>query len=131
MSYECKLVFDDTTSASKVMKELEGSGACVRVQQPGDLYLKDQSLNSSADYDARLIYESESVLWLQVNFKSLSLYQTMLSALGGSDYRCLEDGDDDEKMPLKEAFRTKGNFCRTVDGLHRASVQINRPWSKE
>lgn len=44
MSYECKLVSDDTTSASKVMKEVEGSGTCVRVQQPGDLYLKDQSI---------------------------------------------------------------------------------------
>ncbi|WP_207864018.1 hypothetical protein [Pseudomonas sp. 58(2021)] len=109
MSYDCKLVFDDTTSASKVMKKVGGSGACVRVQQPDDLYLKDQSLNSSADYDARLIYGSESALWLQVNFKSLSLYQTMLSALGGSDYRCLEDGDDDKKVPLKEAFRIKGN----------------------
>ncbi|MDL5601542.1 hypothetical protein PGC34_12190 [Pseudomonas kribbensis] len=109
MSYEYKVVFDDTTSASKVMKEIEDSDACVRAQQPGDLYLKDQSLNSSADYDARVIYESESVLWLQVNFKSLSLYQTMLSALGDSDYRCLEDGDDDEEVPLKEAFRIKGN----------------------
>jgi hypothetical protein len=104
MSYECKLVFDDTTSASNVMKKVGGSGACVRVQQSGDLYLKDQSLNSSADYDARLIYESESVLWLQVNFKSLSLYQAMLPALGDSNYRCLEDGDDDEEVPLKEAF---------------------------
>ncbi|MGY2442968.1 hypothetical protein [Pseudomonas sp. SDO52101_S400] len=58
MSYECKLVFDDTTSTSEVMKEIEGSGVCVRVQQPGDLYLEDQSLNSRANYDARLIYES-------------------------------------------------------------------------
>ncbi|MBT9264124.1 hypothetical protein KKQ10_04530 [Pseudomonas sp. MG-9] len=107
MSYEYKLVFDDTTSASKVMSEVEGSDACVRVQ-PGDLYLKDRSLNSSADYDARLIHENESVLWLQVNFKSLSLYQTMLSALGDSAYRCLEDGEEDEEVQLKEAFRIKG-----------------------
>ncbi|MHB2242777.1 hypothetical protein [Pseudomonas monsensis] len=51
MSYECKLVSDDTTSASKVMKKVEGSGACVRVQQPGDLYLKDQSLRCAYQSD--------------------------------------------------------------------------------
>lgn len=107
MSHEYKLVFGDTTSASKVMKKIKGSDACIRAQQSGDLYLKDQSLNSSADYDARLIYESGSVLWLQVNFKSLNLYQTLLSALGDSDYRCLEEGDDE--VPLKDAFRIKGN----------------------
>ncbi|MBK3463845.1 hypothetical protein [Pseudomonas sp. MF6776] len=104
MSYEYKLVFGDSSTAQHVIDEVKESSSCVRSHN-GDLYLKDHSLNSSGDYDARLIYEDERSLWLQVNFQSAALYALLKAALDGRDFRCFEDGGEDEEVDLNEAFR--------------------------
>ncbi|VVP99300.1 hypothetical protein PS925_02143 [Pseudomonas fluorescens] len=104
MSYEYKLLFDDSFIAQHLIDVVKTSSACVRAEE-GDLYLKDYSLNSSGAYDARLINGSDGSLWLQVNFQSAELYALLKTALNGRNFRCLEDGDEDEEVGLNEAFR--------------------------
>lgn len=109
MSYEYKLVFDDSFTAQHVIDEVGASSACVRAEK-GDLYLKDHSLNSSGDYDARLIYGDEKSLWLQVNFQSAELYAVVQKALSGRSFKCLEDGEEDDDVGLNEAFRVDSDL---------------------
>jgi hypothetical protein len=104
MSHEYKLVFDDNSTAQHVIDIVKASSACVR-SGDGDLYLKDHSLNSSGAYDTRLIYGDDESLWLQVNFQSAELYALFKTALNGRNFRCLEDGGEDEEVGLNEAFR--------------------------
>lgn len=104
MSYEYKLVLDDNSTARHVIDVIESSSACVYAED-GDLYLKDYSLNSSGAYDARLIYGDDESLWLQVNFQSAELYTLFKTALKGRNFRCLEDGGENEEVGLNEAFR--------------------------
>lgn len=104
MSFECKLIFDDSSTAQHVIDVVKASSACVRAEE-GDLYLKDHSLNSSGAYDARLINGGDGSLWLQVNFQSTELYTLLKTALNGRRFRCLEDGGVDEEVGLNEAFR--------------------------
>ncbi len=104
MSYEYKLIFHDSSTAQHVIDVVKASSACVRAEV-GDLYLKDLSLNSSRAYDTRLIYGDDKSLWLQVNFQSAELYALLKTALNGRNFRCLEDGDEDEEVGLNEVFR--------------------------
>ena len=108
MSYEYRLVFDDTTSAQHVMDSLKSSDACVKAQAL-EVCLKDQELQTLAAYDVRLTQESDRSLWLEVNFRSLNLCNLVQGALSGRVVRCFEDGDLDDEVTLKEAFRIKTN----------------------
>lgn len=104
MSYEYKLVFDDIFTAQHVIDVVKASSAFVWAED-GELYLKHHSLNSSSAYDARLIYVDDGSLWLQVNFQSAELYALFKTALKGRNFRCLEDGGENEEVGLNEAFR--------------------------
>ncbi|MFJ2480762.1 hypothetical protein ACIOWE_10840 [Pseudomonas sp. NPDC087598] len=104
MSYEYKLVLDDSSTAQLVIDVIKSSSACIYAED-GDFYLKDHSLNSSSTYDARLIYVDDGSLWLQVNFQSAELYGLFKKAFNGRNFRCLEGEGDDEEVGLNEAFR--------------------------
>jgi len=107
MSYEYRLIFNDASSARHVMDVLKASTAYVKGQGQ-EICLKDIELKSSADYDARLIEEDETSFWLEVNFRSPSLYRLLQNALEGRPVRCFENGDIDDDVTLKEAFHIKG-----------------------
>lgn len=57
----------------------------------------------------RMTQESDRSLWLEVNFRSLSLCKLVQGALSGRVVGCFEDGDLDDEVTLKEAFRIKTN----------------------
>ncbi|MEQ9970597.1 hypothetical protein ABRP72_15630 [Pectobacterium carotovorum] len=104
MSYEYKLVFDDASAAQDVMRTIKRSETCIRAEN-GDVYLKDKSLNNRAEYDIRLIDEGDGSLWLQVNVKSVNLYELVRETLSGKPFKCFEDGDAESEVELNEAFR--------------------------
>ncbi|MFJ5448068.1 hypothetical protein [Pectobacterium carotovorum] len=104
MSYEYKLVFDDASAAQHVMSTIKRSEVCIRAEN-GDVYLKDKSLNNRAEYDIRLIDEGDASLWLQVNVKSVDLYELVRETLSGKPFKCFEDGDAESEVELNEAFR--------------------------
>lgn len=106
MSYEYRLVFDDPSRMRNVMRSLKSSDSFVEVEERG-IFLKDQLLRSSAKYDARLILENDSSMWLEVNFKAVGLYELIIIALEGGVVRCYEDGDWGNEVGLKEIFRIK------------------------
>lgn len=106
MSYEYRLVFDGTILAQDVIKSLILSEACVKAQAR-EVYLKDQELKTPAEYDARLIQEGDQSIWMEINLKSVNLYKLVYSSLSGGVVRCYEDGDLDDEVSLKEAFRIK------------------------
>ena len=106
MSYEYRLVFDDAASAQHVMDSLKSNDACIKAQAL-EVCLKDRELQTLAEYDARLIQEGDRSLWLEVNFRSLNLYNLVQGALSGRVVKCFEDGDWDDEVTLKEAFRIK------------------------
>jgi hypothetical protein len=108
MSYEYRLVFDDGASAQDALDALRSSDACVKSHEQ-DVCLKDRELSTLAEYDVRLTRENEQLLWLEINFRSLNLYHLVQEALNGRVFRCLEDGDSDDEVTLKEAFRIKGD----------------------
>lgn len=108
MSYECRLVFDDADSVQYVINSLKSSDACIKTQEQG-VCLKDRELQTLAEYDVRLIQENDRSLWLEVNFRSLNLYNLMQEALGSGVVRCFEDGELDDEVTLKDAFRIKAN----------------------
>jgi len=111
MSYEYRLIFTDASSARYVMDVLKASTAYIKGQGQ-EICLKDTELKSSADYDARLIEEDETSFWLEVNFRSPCLYRLLENALGGRPIRCFENGDIDDDVTLKEAFRIKDtDYC--------------------
>lgn len=106
MSYEYRLVFAGATAMRRVMDALAGDAACVAAHG-AELWLKDPALCSEADYDVRLMRESERSLWLQVNVRSDHLHARLCDALGGASVLCLEDGDDREEVTLGAAFRVR------------------------
>ncbi|MGJ7607412.1 hypothetical protein ACSFA7_23965 [Variovorax sp. LT1R20] len=106
MSYEYRLVFDDAILAPNVMKSLILSEACVKVQAR-EVYLKDKELQTPSEYDARLIQEGDQSIWMELNLKSRNLYKLVHSSLSGGGVRCYEDGDLNDEISLKEAFRIK------------------------
>lgn len=106
MSYEYRLVFDDADSVQHVIDLLKSSDACIKTQVQG-VCLKDRELQTLAEYDVRLTKENDRSLWLEVNFKSLNLYNSVREVLGSRRVRCFEDGDLDDEVTLKDAFRIK------------------------
>lgn len=108
MSYEYRLIFTDTSTVQRLMDKLKTSDACVGSRE-NDVSLKDRGLGSAAKYDVRLKCEDAKSIWLEVNFRSPSLYRLIHEALHGASVRCFEDGDLDDEVTLKEAFRIKGD----------------------
>ena len=108
MSYEYRLIFADASTAQRLMEELKTSDACVGTLED-DVSLKDRGLGSAAKYDVRLKCEDAKSIWLEVNFRSPSLYRLVHETLDGATVRCFEDGDLDDEVTLKEAFRIKGD----------------------
>jgi hypothetical protein len=106
MSHEYKLVFLDDLTAQRVMDSLKASESCVRADHEF-VYLKDRISITNAVYDARLSYDEGCSLWLEVNFKSLSLYDLVRAALDDKPCKCLSDGELDEEVELSEAFQLK------------------------
>ncbi|MGJ7535944.1 MULTISPECIES: hypothetical protein [unclassified Variovorax] len=106
MSYEYRLVFDDEFLMQRVIDSLKSSDAYIKSQEQ-EICLKDRLLQSAAEYDARLILESNFSMWLEVNFRSMKLYDLVRNALHGEAVRCYEDGDLDCEVSLKGAFRIK------------------------
>jgi hypothetical protein len=106
MSYEYRLIFDHTASLEDVMDLLKSSDACVRAEK-FEIYLKDLELKTLAEYDAKLTQDSDQSLWLEVNFKSINLYNLIQKILNNRSIRCFENGDLDDEATLKEAFRIK------------------------
>lgn len=64
-------------------------------------------MKSEAAYDARLTLEDSNSLWLEVGFRSPSLYELLRAAVGTKQCRCLEGGEQDDEVPLYKAFRLK------------------------
>ncbi|MGU7773980.1 hypothetical protein ACV229_27845 [Burkholderia sp. MR1-5-21] len=109
MSYEYRLIFDNAASGQHVMDSLKSSDACVKVQAQ-EILLKGREMQALAEYDARLLKEGDLSLWMDVNFKSLNLYNLVQGALSGRVVGCFEDGDLDDEVTLKEEFRIKKNI---------------------
>ncbi|MFS2099646.1 hypothetical protein ACCC97_11830 [Variovorax sp. Varisp85] len=107
MSYEYRLVFDDSYLMQCVIGSLKSSEACIKVEGR-EIYLKDQLLQSVAQYDVKLTLEGNLSVWLEVNFRSMGLYDLFQKALGGGGVKCYEDGDVNDEVSLKEVFRIKG-----------------------
>lgn len=74
MSHEYRLVFPNVLTARCLMSVLRVSEYCVRVDQEF-VYLKDCVSKTEANYDARLSYDDQNSLRLEVNFRSLALYR--------------------------------------------------------
>lgn len=108
MSYEYRIIFTDAPTVRRLMEELKTSDACVG-SRANDVSLKDRGLGSAAKYDVRLKCEDEKSVWLEVNFRSPTLYRLVHETLRGASVRCFEDGDLDDEVTLKEAFRIKGD----------------------
>jgi len=106
MSYEYRLVFDDPSLMQSVIGSLKSSGSFVEGNEQ-EIFLKDQLLQSHAEYDARLILEGDLSMWMEVNSKALGLHDLMMNSLKGGVARCYEDGDLHDEVSLKEAFRIK------------------------
>lgn len=107
MSYEYRLMFGDSCLMQCVIGSLKSSDACIKVEGR-EIYLKDQLLQSVAQYDAKLTLEGDLSVWLEVHFRSMGLYDLFQKALRGGDVKCYEDGDLNDEVSLKEVFRIKG-----------------------
>lgn len=106
MSYEFRLVFEDSFSARNVLDSVKTSTACIGAA--GEcICLKELSVNSEAAYDVRLTLEDSNSLWLEVGFRSPNLYELLKAAIDTKQYRCLEGGEQDDEVPLHKAFRLK------------------------
>ncbi|MBR8060216.1 hypothetical protein [Burkholderia dolosa] len=108
MSYEYRLVFEDADLVQHVIDSLKSSDACIKAQAQG-VCLKDRELQTQAEYDVRLTQDGDRSVWLEVNFRSVTLYNLMQRALGSGVVRCFEDGDLGDEVTLKDAFRIKAN----------------------
>ncbi|MBB4224182.1 hypothetical protein [Variovorax guangxiensis] len=106
MSYEYRLVFDDPSLMQSVIGSLKSSDSFVEGGKQ-EILLKDQLLQSHAEYDARLMLESDFSIWMEVNSKAIGLYGLMINSLKGGVVKCYEDGDLNDEVSLKEAFRIK------------------------
>lgn len=106
MSYEYRLIPEDSALANHVMRYLKTSNACVKSKND-EIHLKDWSLQTSAEYDARLTESHDQSIWLEINFRSVGLYNLILEAVNGGAIRCYENGDLGDEVSLKEAFRIK------------------------
>lgn len=106
MSHEYRLVFRDDLTAQRVMDSLRVSESCVRADHEF-VYLKDRISMTNAIYDARLSHDESCSLWLEVNFKSQSLYDLVRETLEDKQCKCLSDGEPDEEVELYEAFQLK------------------------
>jgi hypothetical protein len=103
MSHEYKLEFTSETMTGHVLDVLRQSDSCVAADDKF-VYLKDRVLKTEAIYDVRMSHEGQRSLWLDVNFKSLALFDVVRTAIGECQFRCLEDGDVDNEVTLSEAF---------------------------
>ncbi|WP_080419204.1 hypothetical protein [Burkholderia ubonensis] len=108
MSRQYKLVFGDSDVMWHVIDSLKSSDACIKAQAQG-VCLKNRELQTLAEYDVRLIQDGDRSVWLEVNFRSPNLCNLMQEALGNAVVRCFEDGDFDDEVTLKDAFRIKAN----------------------
>lgn len=106
MSHEYRLVFPNVLTARCLMSALRVSEYCVRADQEF-VYLKDCVSKTEANYDARLSYDDQNSLWLEVNFRSLALYDLVRTALDNEPYKCLSDGEINEEVALSEAFQLR------------------------
>lgn len=106
MSYEYNLVFDGPAALQRVIEKLRTSQAYVG-EGDGAIWLKDQKQSTLAVYDVRLTKLDSLSAWLEVNFRSLNLHELFDDSLAGANLRCFEDGDFDDEMTLREAFRIK------------------------
>ncbi|MDH0730573.1 hypothetical protein N5F23_20995 [Pseudomonas sichuanensis] len=106
MSYEYSLVFDDPSALQRVIERLRTSQAHVE-EGEGVVCLKDQKQSTLAVYDVRFTRFESFSAWLEVNFSSLELYELFSTSLAGSNVRCFEDGNLDDEVTLREAFRIK------------------------
>lgn len=107
MSYEYRLVFNDSPLMQCVIGFLRSSDAFIEAKGQ-EIYLKDPLLKSLAEYDARLILESDLSIWLELNFRATGLYDLMKKALKDGVVRCYEDGDLSDEVSLKEVFLVGG-----------------------
>jgi len=103
MSHEYKLEFTSETMAGHVLDVLKQSDSCVAADEEF-VYLKDRVIKTEAIFDVRMSHEDQRSLWLEVNFKSLALFDVVRAAIGECQFRCLEDGDVDNEVILSEAF---------------------------
>lgn len=106
MSHEYRLVFPNVLAAQYLMSALRVNEHCVRADQEF-IYLKDHISKTKAAYDARLSYDEQNSLWLEVNFKSVALYDLVRTALDDEPYKCLSDGDVNEEVALSQAFQLR------------------------
>ena len=96
-----------------VMRALKSSDSFVE-GKGREIFLKDQPLQSNAKYDARLILENDSSIWLEVNSKAVGLYELMMGALEGGVVKCYEDGDLHDEVSLKEVFALRHEGRRSL-----------------
>ncbi len=106
MSYEFRLVFENSLSARHVLDSVKTSTACIGAAGES-IYLKELSVKSEATYDVRLTLEDSNSLWLEVGFRSPNLYELLRAAVGTKQYRCLEGGEQDDEVSLHKVFRLK------------------------
>lgn len=103
MSYEYRLLFDDSLDARQVLYKLRGSADCVRATEQV-VEFKDPGLGSGADYDLRLTFESDHTLWMELLFRTAALHECLEPALQGRRFRCFEDADSEDEVALEQVF---------------------------
>jgi antitoxin component YwqK of YwqJK toxin-antitoxin module len=106
MGHEYRLIFDNASLMSSFIDSLKSSEACIKARER-EVYLKDQFLKTVAEYDAKLILEGDFSIWLEVNFRSMELYELVQKALSGGVARYYEDDNLNDEVNLKEVFRIK------------------------
>jgi hypothetical protein len=106
MSHEYKMVCSNDLITRRIMEALRLSDFCVRADHEF-VYLKDLITRTDADYDARLSHDHPNSLWVEVNFKSLTLYDLVRDALDGAPCKCFSDGDLNDEVTLGEVFQLR------------------------
>lgn len=106
MSYEYRLVFSDDFMARNVINVMKSSAAYISVN--GEcIYLREARAGREVSYDVSIMQENSYSIWMEICFPSPMLYQLLKTAINNGQYKCLEDGDEDDEVPLYKAFRLK------------------------
>ncbi|WP_154100708.1 hypothetical protein [Pseudomonas putida] len=106
MSYEYELIFEESKSLQDLFEKLLASGVCKKATHE-ELHIKNQQSNTLEGYDARLLKCDDTRAWLEILIPTPYLYQLFSAILLDAKFRCFEDGDRDDEVSLRQAFRLK------------------------
>lgn len=101
MSQEVSISFENGAARDEFMKRLAANP--MRVPGGRGVLLKDPALHSSADYDIGVVARDACGAIVEIMFKSLGLYGSLVAAIADSAHVCIHETDD--HVTLDEVFR--------------------------